>query len=219
MAKAKRNFKFELKNVKTPAFTISYCDTFTGEPEVDEDTGKSTGKRSFQMLFPNGTNLKALKKEADRVAKECFEKKEIKKLNLPFNEIDEDDKEEYEYLEEYDAKANASTWKKKKVLPIIDRMNKKLNLIEDEDELQEELYAGCECKAMVYFSPYEHKGKKGIAIRVASLIKLADGEPLSGSGSSSNAEEDFSDELDEEVEIDEDGESGDSKLKEVKRNV
>jgi Protein of unknown function (DUF2815). len=66
----------------------------------------------------------------------------------------------------------------------------KQKLILEEITDEEEFYSGCYVYASVNFYPYK-TGGKGIAASLDNILKVEDGEPLSGGGAS--AESDFGD--------------------------
>lgn len=43
-----------------------------------------------------------------------------------------------------------------------------------------DFYSGCQVQVKIWFSPYEHKGRRGFSPRLVTIIKKADGEHWSG---------------------------------------
>ena len=65
-------------------------------------------------------------------------------------------------------------------------------LDENKNEMmaKEDLYSGCYAKVSVNFYPFDQSGNKGIACGLNNIMKVKDGEKLSGGAS---AEDDFAD--------------------------
>ena len=73
------------KSVKTPRFRVSFPHVF--EPQdVKKDDGSTKKEFSIVALFPKGTDLSALKAEANRAAKEKWGDKIPKNLASPFRD-------------------------------------------------------------------------------------------------------------------------------------
>lgn len=107
-------------------------------------------------------------------------------LKLPYRDGDDSEYDEYEGTWSLSAKSNS----KPKVTDV------------DGDELfdQEDIYPGCYVRAVLKFLPYDNSGK-GITCVLERIQKIEDGDPLGGSGSGSDFEDD-----DEDLEDDDDDE-------------
>ena len=55
---------------------------------------------------------------------------------------------------------------------------------------RDEVYSGCYCKLSISFYPFDTNGNRGIAVSLNNIMKVKDGDPLSGRAS---AEDDFAD--------------------------
>ena len=55
---------------------------------------------------------------------------------------------------------------------------------------RDEVYSGCYCKVSISFYPFDTNGNRGIAVSLNNIMKVKDGDPLSGRAS---AEDDFAD--------------------------
>lgn len=104
-------------------------------------------------------------------------------LKLPLRDGDVDREDDEAYAGAYFINANSKT-----APQIVDR---DLNRIVDKTEV----YSGCYARVSISFYAFNTNGNKGIAAGLQNIQKLADGEPLGGR---SNAEDDFSDALEDE---------------------
>lgn len=190
----------EIKRYTTPVFRASF-------PQLAEAKGVDGGEPKFGLSAiwtPSKftekekglwkTILKALDDESQR----CF-KKAYKALpgNVKKGLRKGDEKPELGGYGEGTIFANLTT----KMRPgVIDRDK---NPIAPED-LKEEIYPGCYCRATVTVYSYDNKFGKGLALGLMNLQKVKDGERLDNR---TDAAEDFEDDL-------EDGEEEDNLLDE-----
>lgn len=143
-----------------------------GQPEKYEVT----------LLFDKKTDLKPLRALCDEAAKKRWGQLP-KGLKLPFR--NGDDKETNGYAGTVYAHAKSS------YAPAVIDKNKQ-DIINEED-----LYAGCYCKASIIVDTYEQKDEqgrvlgKGVKFLLRALMKTREGEPLV---QKVNAAEDFNDE-------------------------
>ncbi len=100
------------------------------------------------------------------------------KLKLPLRDGDEEKGDDEVYKNSYFLNASS-----KQRPGVIDK---------DKQEVinRDEVYSGCYCKVSISFYPFDTNGNRGIAVSLNNIMKVKDGEPLSGRAS---AEEDFAD--------------------------
>lgn len=131
--------------------------------DKDDEETLEIIRKAVQAAYDKGVNTK-------------WEGKKPKKWKNPLRDGDEDrDSEEYEnsYF------INASTLQRPAV---VGRKGEALDA--------EEFYSGCYGAVSINFYPFSAKGNKGVAAGLNNLMKLRDGERLSGGPSASD---DFSD--------------------------
>lgn len=107
------------------------------------------------------------------------------KFKMPLRDGDEERPDDEAYVNSYFVTASS------KVKPGI--IDKDKNEILDKDEF----YSGCYGKASLNFYPFNTAGNVGIGCGLQNLLKMKDGEALGGGRS--KAEDDFSDDLDDDL--------------------
>jgi len=169
------------KSVKTPRFRVSFPHVF--EPQdVKKDDGSTKKEFSIVALFPKGTDLSALKAEANRAAKEKWGDKIPKNLASPFH-----DQGEKEYVG-YESGAIFIRAKSTVKPGVVGQevVNGKFAAI-DSSEFSPGCYAWMSVNAYAYGGPGT-KFNPGVAFGLRNIQKLEDGDPL---GNRSRAEDDF----------------------------
>lgn len=162
----------------TPRFRLSFP-ALDVPVEMEEGKGK---KYSVTMLFKKGTDLAKLKGLVRQVLTTKFgadESKWPKGRRSPFRDGDEDKS----HLDGYPGHTFVKASTKGKP-GVVDKDN---NEIED---IAEQVYAGCYCRASIGAYWFEVKGNKGVAFSLNNVQKLAEGDPFSGRTS---PQEDFND--------------------------
>lgn len=147
----------------TPEFRVSFPALFRPRKANEQ----AEAKYSVSMLFPKNADLTALKKAAEKAAKEKWGDKIPKKLKTPF--LNQGDYE----LEGYEDGAiliRASSLQKPGVV------DRNVQSILDESEV----YPGCYARATVRLFTYEVNGNCGVSFGLQNLQKLRDGEHLAG---------------------------------------
>lgn len=174
--------------ISTGKVRLSYVQVFA--PSVMEEG--ETPKYSVQLIISKDDEftLNRVKSAIDAATKagaaSKFGGKVPKGLKTPLRDGDtERDGEEYENCFFLNAKTTTQP-------PVIGR---DMQPVMSKDEV----YSGCFARANVNFYAYNHKGSKGIAVGLNSIMKLADGERLGGDFS--NPENDFNDDFDYEDEL------------------
>jgi hypothetical protein len=166
------------EKVLTPVFRVAFPSVFKARMPRD---GKGEPKFELVMLFPNGTDISALKKIAAGAAREKWGDKIPPGLRSPFR----DGKEKAD-LDGYgpgitfvraSTKSRPGVAKKVAgvVQPIID---------------EAEFYGGCYAVATVHAFAYDNSGNKGVSFGLENVFKVKDGAPFSGRKS---VESDFAD--------------------------
>lgn len=172
--------KRETKLVKTPVFRLSF-------PQL-KTKGDLNNKYSVVMLF--GPDQKEAIKPLIKLCKEKIAEKwpngKPKKFKNPFIPIEES---EYDGEDPGGVKIRANSEYRPGIV------DQKLNAI-DLDEIEEQLYPGCYCRAAVNVYTWTYMGKSGVSFGLEGIQKVKDGEPLGG-------RTDLSDVFDE-VEIEDD---------------
>lgn len=167
----------------TPKAILSYPNLTT--PVVDDN---GIAKYSCALIFPKGTDLTELKKAAIAILVEKFGAKKAKEgirdgsFKLPFR----NDWEKKGYPEG-STFFNCKTKQKPQVVSQIPGPDGKPKRFDD-DEVDEQCYAGCMVIASVGPFYYNHKGNKGVSFGLNNLQKVGEGEPL---GNRVDAEEEF----------------------------
>ncbi len=149
--------------VVTPKFRLSFPELFSAKAFEDQDA-----RFSIQMLFDKKTDLAGLKAVVKKAATDKWGEKPPKGLLLPFKDGNEKD------LIGYEDKivVGASTKFKPQVVDA------------NVEELftQEDVYAGCYCRAAIIARAWEYKNdkgqimKRGVSFTLESVQKLAEGE-------------------------------------------
>ena len=175
--------------VKTGKVRFSYANVF--EPKAMTEGGKE--KYSVCLLIPK-SDKDTLKKINDAIeaayqeGKAKFGGKLPKSWKNPLRDgdLEREDNPEYEGM----MFVNANSNRKPAVVEIVD---KEIEPIASRDDF----YSGCYGKATVNFYAFSVNGNKGVACGLGNILKLEDGERLSGGGAS--AEEDFGSEAEEDL--------------------
>lgn len=158
----------------TPEFRLAFPSLFKKRAFKEGQTEKY----ELTMLWPKKTSLNELKALCEKAAVEKWGKVP-KGLKLPFR--NGDDKEANGY-------AGTTFARAKSIYPVAMIDKDKTEIVEEQD-----LYAGCYCKASILVTPYEQKDVnavvgRGIKFILRAVMKTRDGEPLF---ERSNAAEDF----------------------------
>lgn len=169
----------------TPKAILSYPNLTT--PQVDDN---GVAKYSCALIFPKGTDISELKKAAVAVLVEKFGAKKAKdgirdgSFRLPFR----NDWEKKGYPEG-STFLNARTKKKPGcVSQVPDPKNAGKPKRYTDEEVEEDMYAGCFVIASVGMFYYNKQGNKGVGVGLNNLQKVGDGEPL---GNRVDPEEEF----------------------------
>lgn len=177
----------------TPKFRVSFPELY--EAKAMEEGQKA--KYGITMLFPKGTNLKALEKAHDAALEKGIQDKwngkKPKNLRSPFRDGDEEDG----YCDRDGFPGHifvrASSLQKPGVIDA------------DKDRIDDpaEVYAGCYARATVVAYAYDVAGNKGVAFGLQNVQKLKDGESFSGRMKAEDEFDEYEDEDDEEDDFDE----------------
>lgn len=157
-------------------------------PSVFEPTAMSEGqdkKYSVTLLFPKGTDLKALKELAKKTASEKWPKGLPANFRTPFR-----DGGEKEQLDGYEEGVTFVKFSGKYKPEVIDQKKQPIGA--------DDFYAGCWGRLTYTCYAYDNSGNKGVAFGLVNIQKAKDDEPF-GLGSSS-ADEDF-EELEDDTEL------------------
>lgn len=156
--------------VITPKAILSYPHLF--EPRAMDEGGEA--KYSACLVFPEGTDLKAIEAAIDKAGRDKFGEKwhimvKTKKATLPLR----DDGEDKGYPEGSIFFNATSKTKPGIVQPYAGADGRPAPL-----EKEEDIYPGCYVRASINFYGYDTKGNKGVAAGLNNLQKMADGERL-----------------------------------------
>lgn len=173
--------KEKVKFAVSPIGRVSFPSVF--EPtSMDEKQDK---KYSLTLLFPKGTDLKALKDAANKCAKEKWPKGLPASFRSPFR-----DGGEKENLDGYEEGVTFVKFSGKYKPEVADQKKRPIG--------PDDFYAGCWARCTWTVYAYDQSGNKGVAFGLVNIQKAKDDEPF-GLGSSS-AEEDFDElEVDDEL--------------------
>lgn len=155
----------------TPKFRVSFPSVIT--PRMNEMNGKD--EFSLTALFPDGSDLTALRKAADEALVKKFGADKTKwprKLKDPFR--DQDERAKAGVLPDGHKAGNIFMTLKSTKRPGL--VNRQRNPIANE----EDFYAGCWAHAYVQPYAYDVAGSQGVAFALIHVQKLEDGEPLTG---------------------------------------
>jgi len=163
-----------MSNLITPVAILSYPHLFQAQPPLQEG-----GKPKFgcSLVFPEGTDVTAMKQAAVEAAKEKFGDKAVKmirdgKLKFPFRT----DGEEKGYPEGSVFVNVRSERRPGIVSRYADPATGKARVIEDEDEI----YPGVQVKALVHAYGYDTAGNRGVTFALDGIQKWDDGDRLDG---------------------------------------
>lgn len=168
----------------TPVGTAAYVNLFTARQRTDAK-GNPQGDPKFglALFFPEGTNLKDMKAEAQRVGVEKFGPKFVElvkkgKMNWPFTDTEDMDDPE----PPFDEPGTSVNFKSADRPGIVDA---DAEPIMDKSEIYSGMQARVSCRAFAY-----DNASKGVAFALINVQKVDDGERMSGNPS---AEDDFAD--------------------------
>lgn len=168
----------------TPVGTAAYVNLFQARQRTDAK-GNPQGDPKFglALFFPEGTNLKEMKAEAQRVGVEKFGPKFVElvkkgKMNWPFTDTDDMDDPEAPF----DEPGTSVNFKSGDKPGIVDA---DAEPIMDKSEIYSGMKARVSCRAFAY-----DNASKGVAFALINVQKVDDGERMSGNPS---AEDDFAD--------------------------
>lgn len=164
----------EQKKCMTPMFRLSFPALIKPKAFQNQEP-----RYSCNALFPKSTDLKnppknkagvpigvSLYQAAKAAAKEKWGDKIPKGLRMPFKDGDEKDYSGY-------AGTIVVTLSSKTAPGVVDQ---KLNRVISEDDI----YAGCWCRATVIAYAYDTAGNKGIGFALQNVQKVKDDEKFSG---------------------------------------
>jgi len=162
------------RRVVTPVGRLSYAHVF--EPYAFNET--DTPKYSCELIFDEGTDLKALKAAANVAAEEFFGKGKIpKNLRTPFRDGSDREQEAYEGKTFIGARSK-------------DQPGIVIGPNRDECVDRNEVYSGCRARLSVTAFGYDHMGNKGVTFALNHVWKVEDDEPF---GDRVSAADEFSD--------------------------
>lgn len=169
MAKAKQ----DPRDTLTPVGVVSYPHLFKPQEGFNEGDKAKFGS---VLVFPEGTDLTALKEAARAALEEKWGKKIPKKLNSPFRDA-EDASEKAGYPENsvfINAKRREDFGPPLVIERYTDPATGKPAIITDPNAV----YAGCEAIFHVSAYAYDVAGNKGVAFALNGVQKVADGDPI-----------------------------------------
>jgi hypothetical protein len=159
--------------VVTPEATLSFPALFSPKAFSEGDTPKY----ECELIFKDGTDLSAMKKAAEHVAREHWGADIPKSLRSPFR----DGSTDREGKPEYEGATFMRAWSKSKPSVV---MGPNHEPVLDESDV----YSGCIVRVSVTAFAYDNKGNKGVSFYLNNVWKLRDGAPLA---SRVSAEDDF----------------------------
>lgn len=161
--------KKEIDKIVTPVFRVSF-------PQVFEAKSFEGAKPKFSivMLFKKNENLQTMKELAKRALFNKWGNDLPPNLNTPFRDGNSVDYDGYENIIYAPASSQYQPG-------IVDEQ--KQTLIDPK-----QFYAGCYAIASVNAYAYDVAGNKGVSFGLQNLMKMNDGEPLTGGAT---AEQDF----------------------------
>jgi len=189
-----------MSRIKTPEAILSYPHLF--EPQESDEPGQKA-KYSCALIFPEGTDLTALKKAVVEAAKEEWGDKAVQMIRSgearsPFRT----DWEKKGYPEN-STFFNARSTRKPGIVSTIPDPNTGLPMKIDDPE---EMYPGAIVLAGVSVFTYDRKGNKGVGFGLDVLQKIRDSERLDNAVNAQdffeadeNAAADLDDVLDDEA--------------------
>lgn len=158
----------------TPRFRVSFPQVFTSK--LNELNGKQ--EYSIVALFDKTSDLSKLKKAVEDVIAEKWPNPKTRPSNIrtPFRDQGERAKEieGKEVLPSgYTKGAVFCTFKSQQKPGVINQ--RKETIIDSAD-----FYAGCYAIATVRPYAYDNKGNRGVAFGLGNIMKMAEGDPLTG---------------------------------------
>ena len=183
----------------TPVGIASYA--FVWKPQASMNPGQDP-KYSITLIVPKKADLSDLERAVAAAGRKKFGDSYDKlvarnKLSLPFRDGDEE--REGDALYKRSIFFSAKSTQKPGVVEMVEG---RPTPIEDEFEF----YSGCKCKISVYAFGFDVNGNKGVAFALNNVLKMGDGERLSGRRA---AEEEFED---EDSDDDDDGDDTDDDM-------
>jgi hypothetical protein len=176
--------------INTPKFRASYPNLF--KSKKNDLNGKD--EYSVVALFPKGTDLSALKKVCEEAIKAKWgnePKKWPPNLKTPFRNQSEKAKTDevtgQTFLPPGHEEGGIFINLKSAQKPQIVKRNPNGDLEDIIDT--SEIYAGCYLVASVNAFAYDQKGNKGVSLGLNNIMKVGDGDQISGKA---NAMSDFS---------------------------
>jgi hypothetical protein len=160
----------------TPEFRLSFPKLF--KPEAFEG---GTPKFSITMLFPENTDLSAVRDAVKEVAVAKWGDK-LKGKKVPFKNGDERDYEEYAGMIEVRASRNADFGP-----PVV--VDAERQEILDPSEI----YSGCWCRAQIEPFAYDTTMNKGVAFGLTAIQKIRDDASMGGGPSKQETIDAFAD--------------------------
>lgn len=169
---------------KTPIGRVSFASVF--KPTAMSDDQEK--KYSVTLLFPEGTDLKEMKKLAEQTAVEKWGPK-AKSMNLrsPFRDGGEKD-----HLDGYEEGITFIRFSGKNRPHVVDQQKNPI------DPDSGEFYSGCYAHLTYTCYAYDQKGNRGVSFGLVNVQKVKDGEPF-GAGQS-DPDSDFDEVSDEDAE-------------------
>lgn len=188
----------EIECILTPRFRTRWV--HLAEPS-------DRGRYGFDMLFPEGSNLKELERIA-HAARKAANIPEAK-CTWPFRDGNEKVNDEGEVYPEYKDVTSVTAETKFELEKILDATRAGRPRI-PHNELADRIYDGCYCVAQVSAYSWEYKDeksgkviKRGVSFNLVNLMKVGNGEHIGGFARQ-DADEAFVDMDDIEIEMDED---------------
>lgn len=175
--------------ITTPVFRASYANVWLpGKPMKEGDEPKYSISMIFNKDETKPEDIAMINKAIREAIAEKWGADQAKwprNLKMPLRDADNEDrtnvndpKYDPNYVNSYTMNANTKAKPgivDANVQPIMD---------------QSEFYSGCYARATVTFAAYDKAGGRGVGAYLGNLMKVKDGEPLSGGRS---AEADFAD--------------------------
>jgi hypothetical protein len=162
-----------MPNVTTPVGTLSY-------PAIWEAKTTPSGEEKYgcALIFPEGTDLSALKAAAMAAAQERWGTKaqqmlKTRQLRMPFRDGAEKAQAGYGEATTF---VNVTSYRQPGMVSRYAGPDGKPLAITD----PEEIYPGCKVRASLYPHAYETSGNKGVTFFLNAIQKIGDGPRLDG---------------------------------------
>jgi hypothetical protein len=160
------------ENQITPEFRAAFISVFKASAMKNADGTINKPKYSIRACFPPKSDLSALKKEAELVAKENWGDKIPKTLRSPFRTNEELENPVPGIGDDWIIMSFSSTEDRRP--GIVD--SKLQDIIDDVD-----VYSGAWYRAQVRAFAFENAGNKGVSFGLQNVQKLRDDDPLGNS--------------------------------------